>query len=73
MGEKKQSSILVDESTIQKISLLADNIAATYAGLGPDFRVLCQSARKTVMKYQMKFQEEMYVSTLCREVSLVGL
>jgi 20S proteasome subunit alpha 2 len=38
--EKKQSSILIEESSIHKISLLTDNIAATYAGLGPDFRIL---------------------------------
>lgn len=38
--EKKQSSILIEESSVQKIALMTDNIAATYAGLGPDFRVL---------------------------------
>ena len=30
----------VDESTVQKISLLTPNIGMTYSGMGPDSRVL---------------------------------
>jgi Proteasome subunit len=33
-------SILVDESTVQKISLLTPNIGVVYSGMGPDSRVL---------------------------------
>lgn len=44
--EKKLSSILVDEASVKKITHLADNIGATYAGIGPDFRILSQHARK---------------------------
>ncbi|CAD8193939.1 unnamed protein product [Paramecium octaurelia] len=67
--EKKQSSILVEESSVQKVALLTDNIAATYAGLGPDFRVLSQQARKLVKKYDLKYQEEIFVQTLSRELA----
>ena len=38
--EKKLTSILVDEASVKKISVISDNIGATYAGLGPDFRIL---------------------------------
>ena len=37
--EKKANSILVDEESYQKIQLITPNIGATYAGLGPDFRL----------------------------------
>ena len=46
--EKKLTSILVDEASVKKISVISDNIGATYAGLGPDFRILSQAARKIV-------------------------
>lgn len=38
--EKKSSSILVDENSVSKIQFLAEHIGTTYAGLGPDFRIL---------------------------------
>ena len=38
--EKKLSSILIDKESYRKINLFADNIGATYAGLGPDYRIL---------------------------------
>jgi len=44
--EKKASSILIDESSYKKIQNISGHIGATYSGLGPDFRVLLQKARK---------------------------
>lgn len=44
--EKKQRSTLVDESTVQKISLLTPNIGVAYSGMGPDSRILVRKARK---------------------------
>ena len=38
-------SILVDESTVQKISLLTPNIGVVYSGMGPDSRVLIRKVR----------------------------
>ncbi|KAM3143551.1 hypothetical protein pb186bvf_004313 [Paramecium bursaria] len=67
--EKKLTSILVDEASVKKISVISDNIGATYAGLGPDFRILSQAARKIVQKYHMQYEEQMYVSTLSRETA----
>lgn len=49
--EKKLSTILMDEESYHKITLLSDNIGATYAGLGPDSRVLSEVARKIVIKH----------------------
>ncbi len=70
-AEKKISSVLIEESSLQKIAQLGDNIGALYAGLGPDFRVLCKKSRKISMEYKMKFMESMYTGTLVSEISQV--
>ena len=47
-AEKKSPSILVDGSSLQKVSVLTDNIGVVYSGMGPDVRVLIRKARKKV-------------------------
>ena len=44
--EKKSSSPLTDPTSLQKISLVTPNIGMVYAGMGPDYRVLVDKARK---------------------------
>jgi 20S proteasome subunit alpha 2 len=44
--EKKSPSPLVDASSISKISLVTPNIGMVYAGMGPDYRILVDKARK---------------------------
>ena len=44
--EKKLRTTLVDEASLQKISLLTPNIGVAYSGMGPDSRVLIRKARK---------------------------
>lgn len=69
--EKKLPSILVDESTVQKISLLTPNIGLTYSGMGPDSRVLVRKARKSGQVYFRQFHEQIPVAQLCRETAAV--
>lgn len=38
--EKKHSSVLVDDSSIEKVVMVSQNIGLVYAGMGPDARVL---------------------------------
>lgn len=38
--EKKPSSILIDESMLEKVAVVCPNIGLVYSGMGPDFRVL---------------------------------
>ena len=45
--EKKLRSTLIDETTVQKISLLTPNIGVAYSGMGPDSRLLVRKARKS--------------------------
>jgi len=69
--EKKLPSILVDESTVQKISLLTPNIGVTYSGMGPDSRVLVRKARKSGQVYYRQYHEQISVVQLVRETATV--
>ncbi|GJC82585.1 putative proteasome subunit alpha type-2 [Colletotrichum liriopes] len=44
--EKKSSSPLADPSSLSKISLVTPNIGMVYSGMGPDYRILVDKARK---------------------------
>ena len=44
--EKKSSSPLTDPSSLSKVSHITPNIGMVYAGMGPDYRVLVDRARK---------------------------
>ncbi|GAX74681.1 hypothetical protein CEUSTIGMA_g2129.t1 [Chlamydomonas eustigma] len=69
--EKKLPSILVDESTVQKIQMVTPNIGVVYSGMGPDFRVLVRKARKTAQSYQTLYKENIPVAQLVRETAAV--
>jgi 20S proteasome subunit alpha 2 len=69
--EKKLPSILVDEDTVRKISLLTPNIGATYSGMGPDSRVLVRKARKSGQIYYRQYHEQIPVAQLVRETATV--
>ena len=69
--EKKLPSLLVDEGTVQKISLLTPNIGLTYSGMGPDSRVLVRKARKSGQVYYRQYHEHIPVAQLCRETAAV--
>jgi 20S proteasome subunit alpha 2 len=44
--EKKSSSSLIDAQSSSKISLISPNIGMVYSGMGPDYRILVDKARK---------------------------
>jgi len=54
-SEKYINSILIDDTSFQKIVPMSKYIGATYSGLGPDFKVLCKKSRKDYQKYQLEF------------------
>ncbi|EGC46671.1 proteasome subunit alpha [Histoplasma capsulatum var. duboisii H88] len=45
--EKKSSSPLIDPPSLSKVSLITPDIGMVYSGMGPDYRVLVDKARKT--------------------------
>lgn len=69
--EKKVPSILIDETSVQKILMLTENIAIVYSGMGPDFRVLTRKARKSAQVYYRVYREVIPVTMLVREIAAV--
>eukprot|EP00828_Plagiopyla_frontata_P000425 TRINITY_DN0_c1669_g1_i1.p1 TRINITY_DN0_c1669_g1~~TRINITY_DN0_c1669_g1_i1.p1 ORF type:complete len:199 (-),score=45.89 TRINITY_DN0_c1669_g1_i1:50-646(-) len=69
--EKKLSSILIDESSMNKIMKIDEHLGAIYSGLGPDFRVLMLKARKLCQEHKMKYGENIQVSNICRETAQI--
>jgi len=66
--EKYISSILIDETSFNKIVPMSKNIGSTYSGLGPDFKVLAKKSRKDFQKYQLEFMDDlMPVHSLAKE------
>jgi 20S proteasome alpha/beta subunit len=45
-SEKPHPTILSDQSSFEKISRITPDAGVVYAGMGPDFRVLVDKARK---------------------------
>ena len=40
-AEKKQKSILYDDSTINKVEMVTKSVGMVYSGMGPDYRYMC--------------------------------
>ncbi|KAL6544635.1 hypothetical protein OROMI_023497 [Orobanche minor] len=69
--EKKLPSILVDETSVQKIQTLTPNIGVVYSGMGPDSRVLVRKSRKQAEQYFRLYKESIPVTQLVRETATV--
>ncbi|KAI7750300.1 hypothetical protein M8C21_005821 [Ambrosia artemisiifolia] len=69
--EKKLPSILVDETSVQKIQVLTPNIGVVYSGMGPDSRVLVRKSRKQAEQYNLLYKEPIPVTQLVRETAAV--
>lgn len=58
MTEKKSQSSLVEQDTIDKVSCVTPSIGMVYSGIGPDFRVLVDKARKLAhSNYKLIYHE----------------
>jgi len=55
--EKKASSSLVDDATLEKSSLICEHVGLGYSGMGPDVRVLLGKARKFAQEYLRMYRE----------------
>ncbi|KAF2432073.1 proteasome A-type and B-type [Tothia fuscella] len=70
--EKKSSSPLIDASSSSKISLITPNIGMVYSGMGPDYRVLVDKARKvTHTNYKRIYNEYPPTRILVQDVARV--
>ena len=66
-AEKKQKSVLYDDSTINKVEMVTKNVCMVYSGMGPDYRVLVRHARKIAQQYFLMYQEEIPTAQLVQE------
>ena len=69
--EKKLPSILIDENSVEKTSILSENIGVTYSGMGPDFRLLVRRGRKATQKYYLDYVDKIPMLQLVREIGNV--
>ncbi|KAF9782761.1 nucleophile aminohydrolase [Thelephora terrestris] len=67
--EKKSSSILVDDSMIERVAVVCPNIGIVYSGMGPDFRVLVARARKSAQAYWKIYGEYPPTRILTQELA----
>ncbi|KAL0949728.1 hypothetical protein HGRIS_009768 [Hohenbuehelia grisea] len=69
--EKKTSSILIDDSMLDKVAVVCPNIGIVYSGMGPDFRVLIAKARKSAQAYWKIYGEYPPTRVLTQELATV--
>ncbi|KAG4305626.1 hypothetical protein PORY_001182 [Pneumocystis oryctolagi] len=70
--EKKSNSPLVEQDTIDKISYITENIGMVYSGIGPDFRILVDKARKVVhTNYKLIYHEYPPTYILVQELAKI--
>ncbi|KAJ2002796.1 Proteasome subunit alpha type-2 [Coemansia thaxteri] len=67
--EKKTGSSLIEVSSLQHMVKVCDSIGMVYSGMGPDFRVLVNSARKMAQKYRRIYMEDPPVRILVKELA----
>lgn len=69
--EKKSSSILIDDSMLEKVAVICPNIGIVYSGMGPDFRILVAKARKSAQAYWKIYGEYPPTRVLTQEIATV--
>jgi 20S proteasome subunit alpha 2 len=61
----------MDDSMIEKVSLICPNIGMVYSGMGPDYRVLVAKARKSAQAYWKIYGEYPSTRVLVQEIATV--
>lgn len=69
--EKKSPSLLIDDSSLEKVAVICPNIGFVYSGMGPDFRVLVTKARKIAQAYWKVYGEYPPVKVLVSDVAAI--
>ncbi|KAG0028462.1 Proteasome subunit alpha type-2 [Podila clonocystis] len=69
--EKKAVSTLIDDSSLEKVAIISSNIGMVYSGMGPDYRVLVNKARKAAQAYKRVYMEEPPTAILVQEIASV--
>eukprot|EP00936_MAST-01D_sp_MAST-1D-sp1_P001132 g1132.t1 len=67
--EKKVPSALVEDESLERISLMTQQTGMTFSGMTPDFRVLGKRGRKAAQGYFRTYQEHIPTLQLVRRVA----
>lgn len=71
LGAEKKLPPLLDPSTVSKLSFVTEKIGLTYAGMGPDSRVLLRKGRKAGQTYWLQHQESIPVTQMVKELASI--
>jgi len=71
LATEKKLPILMDENSVQKCSMLTENIGVVYSGMGPDSRVLVRKGRKKAQKYFRTYKEPISTDQLVKELASI--
>eukprot|EP01080_Neovahlkampfia_damariscottae_P010320 gene10320-2736_t len=69
--EKKLPTTLIDPSSLQKMSLICENVGLVYSGMGPDARVLVKKGQKKAQAYFRTYKENIPVNQLVKEMASI--
>jgi len=69
--EKKFKSPLYDDSSIFKVEPITEHCGIVYAGMGPDFRLLVNRARKIAAAYELRWGQSIPVQQLVQRIAAV--
>eukprot|EP00980_Cylindrotheca_fusiformis_P028683 scaffold22635_cov134-Cylindrotheca_fusiformis.AAC.11 len=67
--DKKLTSELVDVAHVHKVELLTPSSGVCFSGVGPDYRVLVQRARKASQVYLTTYGEVQPISQLVKQIA----
>jgi len=67
--EKKLPTILMDETSVEKVTNFSENVGVVFAGMVPDFRVVLDRGRKSAAAYSRLYKDPMPASQLVRDVA----
>jgi 20S proteasome subunit alpha 2 len=71
IASERKAAPLVDVNSFHKIEKITDTVGYSYAGMGADFRVLLQHARKVAANYHLTYHERIPVRVVTRETATV--
>ncbi len=71
VATEKKLPPLMDETSLQKISMLTESIGVVYAGMGPDSRVLVRKGRKIAQQYYRMYHAQIPVNQIVRDLAAI--
>jgi 20S proteasome subunit alpha 2 len=71
IASERKAQPLVDVNSFHKIEKVTDTVGYSYAGMGADFRILLQHARKAAANYHLTYHERIPVRVVTKDTAAV--